>query len=148
MRKIGAMILVLAMCFSLFGCKSKEAKAAEELITAIGTVSLDSADAIAAAQAAFDALSQEDKAAVENASALTQAEADYAQLVLQKQADDVYAQIGALGEITADSEAAVTAAQAAYDALPEEGKALVGNSDVLQQASHALKKIALEEKHG
>ena len=146
MKQFLVLILVLSMCFSLFGCKSEAAKTTEELIAAIGTVNLDSADAIAAAQAAYDTLSLEDKSAVENAAALAQATADYAQLVLQSQAEDVFSLIGALGEITADSEAAVVAAQAAYDALPEEAKPLVSNSDVLQQASYALKRIKLEEK--
>ena len=56
---------------------------AETLIDAIGTVSRNSADAIAAARTAYDALSGEQKALVSNYEVLTAAEAMLAALELQ-----------------------------------------------------------------
>ena len=56
---------------------------AEALIDAIGTVSRNSADAIAAARTAYDALSDEQKALVSNYEVLTAAEAMLAALELQ-----------------------------------------------------------------
>lgn len=67
MKKIISLILVLAICLSLCSCgKSEAVKKVEEQITAIGEVSLESKNAIDSAQQAFDALTEEDKAKVEN----------------------------------------------------------------------------------
>lgn len=135
MKKFGILILILTLCCVLCSCKSEEAKVAEELIRAIGTVTVDSGTAIEAAQTAFEALSEEDKAAVENAAALSEAAGAYLQ-----------AQIADLGEITINSAEAVTTVREAYDALPEDVKAYVSNADILQQAELTVKKLRLEEK--
>lgn len=60
-------IVALALCFTLAGCKSKEAKATEKLIDAIGTVTLDSGEAISIAEQSYSALSPDDKSAVSDA---------------------------------------------------------------------------------
>ncbi len=57
------------------------AKTASDKINAIGTVTLNSKDAIEAARAAYDALTDAQKALVTNLEALTRAEVDYAELV-------------------------------------------------------------------
>lgn len=73
-RKWLVWILLAAMVLSLAGCgKSKEVKAAEELIAAIGEVSVESEEAVKAAEAAYQALSEENKKAVENYEVLTAA---------------------------------------------------------------------------
>ncbi len=67
MKKISSLILVLAMCLSLCACgKSESVVKVEELISAIGEVSLESKSAIESAQEAFNALPEEEKAEVEN----------------------------------------------------------------------------------
>ena len=58
----------------------KAADAVEEIIAAIGTVTIDSEAAIEEARAAYDALTDEQKALVENYDALTTAEAELEQL--------------------------------------------------------------------
>ena len=121
------------------------ATAVEEQIAAIGEVTLDSEEAIAAARTAYDALTEEQKALVENYDVLTAAEAKLAQL--QKEAADeaaataVEEQIAAIGEVTLDSEEAIAAARTAYDALTEEQKALVENYDVLTAAEAKLEEL-------
>ena len=60
--------------------KAPEVTAAEELIAAIGTVTLESEEAIKAARAAYDALTEEQKAQVENLAVLEQAEAELQKL--------------------------------------------------------------------
>ena len=63
----------------------------------------------------------------------------------------VDAQISAIGDVTLDSEAAITAARAAYDALTKEQKALVTKLDVLEAAEArlaVLKKPAVPEGVG
>lgn len=72
--RVFALLLCLAMVFSLVGCgKSEYVKNAEALIDAIGEVTVDSEEAIAAAEKAYDALTEEDKAKVENADLLAPA---------------------------------------------------------------------------
>ena len=67
MKKTISLIMVLALCLSLSACvQNKAVGEAEALITAIGPVTLDSEEAIAAAERAYEALSAEDKAAVCN----------------------------------------------------------------------------------
>ncbi len=118
----------------------KAAKAADEaaandvvaLIEAIGTVTLDSENAIVAARAAYNDLTGAQKAlvAVEKLTALTTAESSLADLKEAKAADeaaanDVVALIEAIGTVTLDSENAIVAARTAYDALTDAQKALV-----------------------
>lgn len=67
MKKLVALLLVSALALSLCSCgKSKAVTNVEDLISAIGEVSLDSGEAIASAQEAFDALSPDEKSDVEN----------------------------------------------------------------------------------
>lgn len=74
MRKALSIILVLIMCLSLCACgKSEEVNAVEEIITAIGEVSVDSKDAILKAEEAYNALSDADQGKVENYTILEEA---------------------------------------------------------------------------
>ncbi len=62
----------------------------------------------------------------------------------QQAADAVMEQIDKIGEVTLDSEKAITAAREAYNALTEAQKKLVQNLEVLEKAEQALK--ALQQK--
>ena len=71
MKKILSLILVMAICLSLCACgKSKAAKECEELIAAIGAVSLDSKDAIEAAERAYSALTTDEKDSISSSGAI------------------------------------------------------------------------------
>ena len=111
------------------------ADAVEKLIDAIGTVTLDSEEAIKAARGAYDALTEEQKAQVGNYQTLLDAEAKLADL---QAADAVEKLIDAIGTVTLDSEEAIKAARGAYDALTEEQKAQVGNYQTLLDAEAKL----------
>ena len=64
-------LAALLLALSLTACgKSEEAQAVDDQIAAIGTVSLDSEDAIAAAEDALSGLSEEDREQVENQAVL------------------------------------------------------------------------------
>ena len=86
MTKTLAFILALCLCVGLCACggnseptepvKSAEAQKADELILAIGEVSLDNESAILAAKAYYDTLTDEQKAQVENIAVLETAVAD------------------------------------------------------------------------
>lgn len=67
MKKIIAILLAVILLLSLCACgKSKEAQAVDDLIMAIGEVSLDSAEEIESAENAYNALSEKDRENVEN----------------------------------------------------------------------------------
>ena len=81
MKKFAVLLLAAALVLALCGCgKSDAAKAVEEKINAIGEVSLDSADAILAAEEAFGALSSDEKNQVENLNVLIYARQSYDRL--------------------------------------------------------------------
>ena len=113
----------------------KATDAVEKLIDAIGTVTLDSEEAIKAARGAYDALTEEQKAQVGNYQTLLDAEAKLADL---KAADAVEKLIDAIGTVTLDSEEAIKAARGAYDALTDAQKELVGNYQTLLDAEAKL----------
>ena len=122
----------------------------EELIDAIGTVTLNSKNKIDAARKAYDALTYAQKQEVSNYAKLTAAEAAYARL---KQADDekkaaaVEELINQIDdEITLDSEPEITAARKAYDALTADQKKLVDNYKILTDAEYDLALLKADEK--
>lgn len=81
MKKIISLILAIVMCFTLCACgKSEAVVKVEELISAIGEVSVESKSAIDAAQEAFNALPEEEKAEVENYYVLVESHDAFKQL--------------------------------------------------------------------
>ncbi len=106
-----------------------------EKIDAIGEVTLESEEAIVAARAAYEALTEAQKAQVTNYDKLTAAEARLANLKAAKPVDDM---IDAIGEVTLESENAIDAARAAYEALTEAQQAEVKSYDKLTAAEARL----------
>lgn len=109
-----------------------------EKINAIGTVTPDSGDAIAAARSAYDALTDAQKKQVTNADTLTAAEARYTDVIA---IDGVEKAIDAIGEVTLTSGDAIAAARAAYDALTDSQKAEVNNYNTLLAAEARLAEL-------
>ena len=120
----------------------KAAKAVDDMIDAIGEVTLESEGAIDAARAAYEALTEAQQAEVKSYDKLTAAEA---RLAVLKPAKPVEKLIDAIGEVTLDSESAIQAARAAYDALTEEQKAEVKNYDKLTAAEAAYARLLAEQ---
>ena len=124
---------------------AEAADAVEALINAIGTVTLDSEAAILAARNAYNALTNAQKAMVENVDQLTAAEAVLAELkqnaVDQQKAGEVDALISDIGTVTLDSEAAIVAARNAYDMLTDAQKAMVQNLGQLTAAEEVLEQL-------
>ena len=128
------------------------AKNVDDLIDAIGDVTLtdDCKAAIDAARKAYDALTDAQKALVSKLDTLTAAEAAYKKLAADKAAvDDVIAKIDAIGKvkITNTVKAAIDAARAAYDALPDELKAQVTNYETLTAAEKRYQQL-LDKRKG
>lgn len=136
-----------------------KADAVSVQMKSIGTVTLDSKDAIMAARGAYDALTDEEKGFVaEDAlAALTEAETAYKALVdadetekarveaVKQKAGVVAAQIQALGDVTLDSKTAVEAARKAYDTLTAEEKYYVP-AEVVKLLTGAETSITTQEK--
>ena len=109
--------------------------AAEEKIAALGEDS--DAAAVAEARAAYDALTEAQKKHLSNYDALLAAEEAIAEAD-HAAANDVNEKIAAIGEVSRESEAAITEARAAYDALTDEQKDLVEGVDKLDAAEEQL----------
>ena len=123
------------------------AETVQAQIKAIGEVGPDSEAAIAGARAAYDALTEAEQAQVANYAVLIAAEAALAELKAaaadRAAAQTVEERIAAIGEVTPEREAEIAAARAAYDALTEAQKALVGNFAVLVAAESGLEYLNL-----
>ena len=125
------------------------AKAVETKIDAIGEVTLDSEQAIKDARAAYEALTETQKQLVPNLDKLTAAEQKLAELQEQAEIDAankaaakaVETKIDAIGEVTLESEQAITDARKAYDALTDVQKQLVSNLDKLTAAEQKLAEL-------
>ena len=117
------------------------AKAVDDLIDAIGEVTLESGEAIKAARAAYDALTDTQKELVKNYEELTAAEEAYTNLVDAAAAKAVDDLIDAIGKVTADSGDAIKAARAAYDALTDTQKELVKNYEKLLAAEELYEEL-------
>lgn len=105
MKRITALLLLLLLALQLTACG--EVKHTEALIAAIGEVGPESGGAIDAAQSAYDALSESDRAKVTNAAALTAAQESYAQQ--QKERDYLAAEQAAASGDHAQAAALFTA---------------------------------------
>ena len=111
------LVLLLTLCLNACGGKSKEAKAADDLISSIGEVTLESESKIEAAEQAVSALNAEDKERLEGTETLAAARKSYDTLVQEaavaQEAADVEAVINAIGEVTLEREEAIGAARKA-----------------------------------
>ena len=122
------------------------AAAVDNLIDAIGEVTLKSKQAIETARAAYDNLTPTQKTYVTKLDTLTAAETAYKALVDRKAADDVMEKINEIGKVTLESKTAIEAARAAYNALTNDQKLLVENYDVLTAAEAELARLEAEAK--
>lgn len=109
--------------------------AAEEKIAALGEGA--DAAAVAEARAAYDALTEAQKKHLSNFDILLAAEEAAAEAD-HKAANAVNEKIAAIGNVTRESEATITEARAAYDALTDEQKLLVESIDALNAAEEQL----------
>lgn len=127
------------------------ADAVMDQINALFPVTLDSEEAITAAQAAFDALSDAQKALLSNTNALSNAKSEFTQLKQQHEEDLSAAQaviklIDQIGTVTLDSEPCISTAKEAYELLTNEQKLLVSNYQTLRTAQSELERLKLDQQ--
>lgn len=148
MKQYIALLLAIMICIGLSGCENKAVTEAQNLIAAIGEVTLDSNSAISAAEKALEALPQKDREKVENSPLLAQARKEY-QALLEAQAmqerdalvQAVEETIDAIGKVDRNSEPAILAAEEALAQLREDFQPLVSNRDALSDARAAYDAI-------
>ena len=125
-------------------------KAVISAIDAIGAVTEESGEKISSARTAYVALTDTQKALVENYDTLTVAEKAYSEILsdkAQKEAvENVTALIDAIGTVTEESGEKITAARTAYDALTDTQKAMVQNLDKLTSAETAYEQLLAQKQ--
>lgn len=135
MKKIMALLLSLAMFISLSACgKSEQVQAVDDMIAAIGVVSLSSEGKIKEAETAVAALTEKEQKQLDQTAVLQEARNSYNALLV-KEVDDA---IAAIGGVTLESGDAINAAWAAYDGLASELQPDVGGYNALLQADEAF----------
>lgn len=157
MKKAISLLLVLVLVVSLAGCgKSAAAEAVDSMIAGIGTVTLDSEAAVNSAEAAYNALTEEQKAELENYAILVAARSTLDNLLAEKaeaerlevvksMAAEMDNIIAAIGEVTADSGDVIAVARETYNTLDEETKGYVTLTAQLEEAEAAYNQIKADE---
>ena len=125
-RKQVLCVMMVLGCALMAGCQSKAARAFDDQVLAIGEVTEDDRDAIAAAESMYAALSEKEQGQVKNLETLRQARDAYSKLV----AEDVSALIRKI-ENAKDPDKQLKKAEDAYAALSEYEKTFVKESDTL-----------------
>ena len=145
-KAIPRICISAALCVALSGCSGVDpaVQSAEDAISAIGDVGPCSHDAIAAAREAYDGLSDAQREKVGNADELTEAESRWEDEYGAK-ISEAEAAIAAIGNVTLESETAVSRAESLYNALSTDEKVLVENRDDVFAARRALTKLQEEE---
>ena len=148
MKRVISLLLTLIMCLSLCACgKSEAATAYEALVEEIGTVSLDSEESIIEAENAYQALTDKEKKSVEESNdILENKRAEYDSLELEARLDSVIDLIDAIGNVTVDSEAAILAAEEAYDNLSDEEKSMITDAANTLTAARSAYDSAVAEQ--
>ena len=102
MRKLAVLLLSVLLMLSLCSCKSKEAQAVDDLILAIGEVSLESRETIEQAQNALDELDSKKKEQVENTVLLEEAQAKLEELEAEDYQEQYYALVNRMIDLHND----------------------------------------------
>ena len=114
----------------------------ENLITAIGEVSVDSLPKIAAAREAYDALSPVQQSSVTNVNILLSAEKQFDQVASTKTME----LISDIGTVTLESQQAIAAARELYNSLSLSQQQKVSNLSTLEAAEQQLASLIEEQE--
>ena len=118
-----------------------------ELIDAIGEVTLESENAIVAAEDAFAALSEEEKALIkESGEKLEASRQTYDTALMEQHASEVITSIDNIGSVSLDAKDIIETVKSQYDALSAEEQALVSNYSKLEKALTKLNTLVEAEK--
>lgn len=153
-RTITALLLLAAICLSLCACgagsvqagadpaQNASAKSTEKLIKKIGTVTAESEEAVKAAEAAYNSLSEEEKGEVENAQELFAARSALDSALRVRKVESL---IDAACNPETGDIYRIDEVKAEFDALPAEEQALVANASAMQTALEEKARLEQDE---
>lgn len=145
-KKLFSILLAVIMCFGLCSCgQSEAAKSADDLIKAIGEVTLESEAKIIDAENAVAGLAEEDYKQIKRESELRAARENYENLVLKHEISIVEDKINAIGTVTLDSQQSIEAARKAFEKASKEVQEGVSNFAVIEAAEAKLIELRIEE---
>lgn len=140
--------LVVLVCIVIFilsnrlnDTEESAVQQVENAITKIGVVQINSDSMIIEAEKLYDALSKKCQRHVENSDELLSARNTYNNL----KAEETIGLISQIGIITLNSEEVINKAKKSYDALLDEQRELVDNSESLLYAIEQLSKMKVED---
>ena len=128
------LVAVVAILLAVLMPGFSKVSRVEDAIAAIGQVTLESGEAIAAAEQSYSELNESQKSKVENYSLLPEARSAYECLVAKDAID-------AIGDVSLDSEEAIEKAEQLFNALSKEQQKKVGNSRVLTAARKEFERM-------
>lgn len=146
MKRIISLLLIIAICSAFYACgKSESAKACEELIAQIGTLTLDSEEALLAAEKAYNALTSKEQLGIsESAAKLKTYRKEYDEKI--KPMNSFIESVDAIGEVTLNSSSALATAQVISNKLSAEQKQeLKAYCDKLTKAKIDYLTLALDD---
>ena len=143
-KRISSALALLLAVSLLAGCgKSKEVRAVEKSIASIGEVTEETEAAIGDARAQYEALPEEERESVSNYETLQEAEKRLEELRRLAEINAVEQEIADIGEVTEEKKEQIQNIREKYEALSEEEKGMVSNSDILREAEERLEKLKL-----
>lgn len=136
MKKTLALLLMLSLCVTLCACgKSADAKKVDEQISEIGKVTLDSKAEIDDALNSYNALTEKEKATIENLDILKEAQVSYLGVL-----------IASIKDIKLEDKETLLQARNYYDSLSAEQKGMANFQVELEKIENAYAKLeAFEE---
>lgn len=145
-KRIAAIFLIVMSCLILCSCENKKVTAADDLISSIGEVTLDSGDDITKAEKAVNELSKKEHEQLKNLKDLENARAVYDDLVAKHNAERVMTSIDKIGEnVFLDDENKIRAVRKAYDLCDDKAHEYITNYDKLLKAEESLSKLKVED---
>ena len=149
-KRISSALALLLAVSLLAGCgKSKEVRAVEKSIASIGEVTEETEAAIRyedfwnASADDSEALPEEERESVSNYETLQEAEKRLEELRRLAEINAVEQEIADIGEVTEEKKEQIQNVREKYEALSEEEKGMVSNSDILREAEERLEKLKL-----
>ena len=143
MKKFGILLLSVLILASVSGCgKSDSARAADDLIAAIGSVTIDSEAAILLAEDAIENLSEKELSSLDNLDVLKQVREDYNSALVANVED----RISGIGTVTVNSSSIIETTRSSYNQLPADLKPRVKNYSILTKAEDEYKLVKSELK--
>ena len=145
---VAALLLLAAVAVFLIGggLKSKEVRAVEKEIAAIGEVTLSSEGDIDRARALYESLPESDRAKVKNLERLEASEERYRILVAKKAAEDFDRAVDGIGPITLESGDKLKKLRKQYDAMDATARSFVTKETELSRAEEKYRVEQLEKR--